>query len=139
LHERAPWLIIAPLLPNKPRGVSRADYRKVPNGDYWRLRTGSPWADIPDRYGLRRLKNRNGLVVDACWPADGRAERIAALHISSRAPDRPQAIMAGPCRWSDLNVSARQRARSKHAIQISWLTHLIRNFVYLFARRIVVL
>ena len=45
------WSIIAPLLPNKPRGVSRADDRKVLNGIYWRLRTGSPWADIPERYG----------------------------------------------------------------------------------------
>ena len=30
--------IIAPLLPNKPRGVPRADDRRVLNG-YWRLRT----------------------------------------------------------------------------------------------------
>ena len=35
----------------KPRGVARADDRKVLNGIYWRLRTGSPWADIPERYG----------------------------------------------------------------------------------------
>jgi transposase len=40
--------IIAPLLPNKPRGVPRVDDL---NGIYWRLRTGSPWADIPERYG----------------------------------------------------------------------------------------
>ena len=45
------WSIIAPLLPNKPRGVPRADDRLVLNGIYWRLRTGSPWADIPERYG----------------------------------------------------------------------------------------
>lgn len=45
------WSIIEPLLPNKPRGVARADDRKVLNGIYWRLRTGSPWADIPERYG----------------------------------------------------------------------------------------
>src|ERR671920_1396325 len=45
------WSIIAPLLPNKLRGVPRVDDRKVLNGIYWRLRTGSPWADIPERYG----------------------------------------------------------------------------------------
>lgn len=45
------WSIIEPMLPNKPRGVKRADDRKVLNGIYWRLRTGSPWADIPERYG----------------------------------------------------------------------------------------
>ncbi len=45
------WSIIAPLLPNKPRGVPRVDDRKVLNGILWRFRTGAPWADIPDRYG----------------------------------------------------------------------------------------
>ena len=45
------WSIIEPLLPNKSRGVPRVDDRRVLNGIYWRLRTGSPWADIPERYG----------------------------------------------------------------------------------------
>jgi hypothetical protein len=45
------WSIIDPLLPNKPRGVPRADDRKVLNGIYWHLRSGSPWDEIPDRYG----------------------------------------------------------------------------------------
>ena len=45
------WSIIEPLLPNKPRGVPRADDRKVLNGIYWRLRSGSPWDEIPERYG----------------------------------------------------------------------------------------
>ena len=45
------WSIIEPLLPNKPRGVPRVDDRKVLNGIYWRLRSGSPWAEIPERYG----------------------------------------------------------------------------------------
>ncbi len=45
------WSIIAPLLPNQPRGVAGVDDRKVLNGIYWRLRTGSPWADIPRRHG----------------------------------------------------------------------------------------
>lgn len=45
------WSIIEQLLPNKPRGAPRADDRTVLNGIFWRLRTGSPWADIPERYG----------------------------------------------------------------------------------------
>src|ERR1700736_5704719 len=45
------WSVIAPLLPNKPRGVARVDDRRVLNGIFWRLRTGAPWADIPERYG----------------------------------------------------------------------------------------
>jgi transposase len=42
------WSIIGPLLPNTPCGV---DDRKVLNGICWRLRTGSPWAEIPKRDG----------------------------------------------------------------------------------------
>ncbi len=45
------WSIIAPLLPNKPRGVPRVDDRRVLNGILWRFRTGSPWAEMPERYG----------------------------------------------------------------------------------------
>ena len=45
------WLVIEPLLPNKPRGVPRVDDRRVINGILWRFRTGSPWADVPERYG----------------------------------------------------------------------------------------
>jgi transposase len=47
----AEWSIIAPLLPDKPRGVPRRDDRRVLNGIFYILRTGSPWRDLPDRYG----------------------------------------------------------------------------------------
>jgi transposase len=46
-HE---WSILSPHLQNKPRGVARVDDRRVINGILWRLRTGSPWAEIPERY-----------------------------------------------------------------------------------------
>ena len=45
------WDVIEPLLPNKVRGLPRVDDRRVINGILWRFRTGSPWADIPERYG----------------------------------------------------------------------------------------
>ena len=47
----AEWRIIEPLLPNKPRGVARVDDRRVLNGVFYILRTGSPWRDLPERYG----------------------------------------------------------------------------------------
>ena len=47
----AEWSIIHPLLPNKPRGVPRQDDRRVLNGIFYILRTGSPWRDLPERYG----------------------------------------------------------------------------------------
>ena len=45
------WRLIEPLLPHKPRGVARVDDRRVLNGIFYVLRTGSPWRDLPERYG----------------------------------------------------------------------------------------
>jgi len=45
------WDIIAGLLPYKPRGVPRTDDRRVLNAIFYILRTGSPWRDLPERYG----------------------------------------------------------------------------------------
>ena len=45
------WDVIAPLLPNKSRGVPRVDDRRVLNGIFWVLRSGAPWRDLPERYG----------------------------------------------------------------------------------------
>jgi transposase len=45
------WRVIKPLLPNKPRGIARVDDRRVLNGIFWILRSGSPWRDLPSRYG----------------------------------------------------------------------------------------
>ena len=45
------WRLISPLLPNKPRGVARVDDRRVVNGILYLLRSGSPWRDLPERYG----------------------------------------------------------------------------------------
>jgi transposase len=45
------WSVIEPLLPRKWRGVKRVDDQRVLNGIFWVLRIGSPWADIPERYG----------------------------------------------------------------------------------------
>src|SRR5258706_15828548 len=45
------WALIKPLLPNKSRGVARVNDRRVLNGIFYVLRTGSPWRDLPERYG----------------------------------------------------------------------------------------
>ncbi len=46
------WGRIEPLLPrNGRRGKQWTDHRQVINGILWRLRTGAPWRDVPDRYG----------------------------------------------------------------------------------------
>jgi transposase len=49
------WRVIEPLLPTKPRGVSRVDDRRVLNGIFWVLRSGAPWRDVPKCLVLMRL------------------------------------------------------------------------------------
>lgn len=45
------WTAIKPMLPNKPRGVPRANDRRVLNGIFWILRSGAPWRDLPAAFG----------------------------------------------------------------------------------------
>jgi transposase len=47
----AEWALIWPFLPPAGRGAGRVDDRRVVNAIFWVLRTGSPWRDLPDRYG----------------------------------------------------------------------------------------
>ena len=49
------WTFIGPFLPKLPRrpdgrGRPWRENRSVLNGILWILRTGAPWADLPDRY-----------------------------------------------------------------------------------------
>ena len=48
------WQRLAPLLPNKPRGVPRVDDRRVISGIIHVLRSGGRWVDAPASYGPRK-------------------------------------------------------------------------------------
>lgn len=47
------WERLAPLLPPQQPRVGRPaeDHRRILNGILWRVRTGAPWRDVPERYG----------------------------------------------------------------------------------------
>ena len=45
------WARLAPLLPPRKAGKPRKDERLVTNGILWKLATGVPWRDLPERYG----------------------------------------------------------------------------------------
>src|SRR5918997_2624769 len=49
----AQWARLEPLLPPaRPRtGRPNKDHRAVVEAILWRLRTGAPWRDLPERYG----------------------------------------------------------------------------------------
>lgn len=48
----AEWAVLSRLLPSSgTAGRPRTDDRVVLNGIVWKLRTGSAWRDVPERYG----------------------------------------------------------------------------------------
>ena len=47
----AEWARLAPLLPPRTAGKRRKDDRLVINGILWKLATGAPWRDLPERFG----------------------------------------------------------------------------------------
>ena len=73
------WRILRVLLPverepgKRGRGRPPEDNRNVINGVLWRLRTGAPWRDVPEKYGnwnsiYRRFRR---------WSASGVWESVA--------------------------------------------------------------
>ena len=75
------WAEIAPLLPPTGRpGGQWAEHRQVLNGILWKLATGVPWRDLPERYGpwqtcYERFRR---------WQADGTWQRLLA-HAQTRS------------------------------------------------------
>jgi transposase len=75
----AEWRVLKVLLPverepgKRGRGRPPQDNRNVINGILWRLRTGAPWRDVPEKYGnwnsiYRRFRR---------WSAAGVWESVA--------------------------------------------------------------
>jgi transposase len=74
------WAVIAPLLPaNGERGGQWEDHRRIINGILWKLRTGAPWRDLPERYGPHQT------VYDRFvrWRRDGMWDRLLA-HVQTK-------------------------------------------------------
>lgn len=70
------WARLKPLLPpQRPRrGRPAHDHRTILNGILWRLNTGVPWRDLPERYGpWRTVYSRFRR-----WQHDGVWERVFA-------------------------------------------------------------
>jgi transposase len=51
--SEAEWRLLEPLLPPERGRKSRPafDNRQIVNGILWRIRTGAPWRDLPEKYG----------------------------------------------------------------------------------------
>lgn len=75
------WAEIAPLLPRTGRpGGQWADHRRVVNGILWKLATGVPWRDLPERYGPWQTCHERFRR----WQADGTWQRLLA-HAQTRS------------------------------------------------------
>ncbi len=85
------WAIIAPLLPNKVRGVARVDDRRVINGILWRFRTGAPWRMC--RSGMAPRTALYNLFVR--WRAAGVRDRL--LEAVSAANDGDIVMIDSSC------------------------------------------
>jgi transposase len=82
------WAQIQPLLPdNGKRGQQWRDHRQVINGILWKLGTGAPWRDLPERSGPWR-------TVDARftrWQVDGTWDRLFA-HVQTKSDAVGEAV-----------------------------------------------
>lgn len=65
------WAILEPMLPapGQGRGGRWGDRRRVINGILWRMRTGAPWRDLPERYGPWKTcyERYRRWAVDGTW------------------------------------------------------------------------
>ncbi|WTW99953.1 IS5 family transposase [Streptomycetaceae bacterium NBC_01309] len=93
---QAEWDVLAPLLPPVGgRGGRWADHRTTVNGVLYRLRTGLPWRDLPERFGnWQTVYQRHRR-----WSADGTWDRIlTALQVRADAE--------GALDWSCVGVDS---------------------------------
>jgi len=68
------WALIRTLMPKPRPGGRWNDHRTTLNGMMWVLKSGSPWRDMPERYGAWKS------VYDRFrrWTDDGMIEKILA-------------------------------------------------------------
>ncbi len=76
------WQRLAPLLPPQRPWTGRPnhDHRTIINGILWVLRTGAPWADLPERYGFDREAYRARNRVERLFNRLKQFRRIATRY-----------------------------------------------------------
>jgi len=128
-HEMsdAVWARLHPLLPAHTAGQPRQDDRLVINGILWKLATGAPWRDLPERYGpwssvhTRFRRWRLAGIWDAIFAAVQRAADAAGqldweVHFVDstivRAHQHAAGAKGGPSRRRSVGARAVSRRRS---------------------------
>jgi len=120
------WERLRPLLPPRGtgRGRPRADDRTVVEGILWRLKTGAPWRDLPERFGpwrtvysrFRRWQHAGVWArVLAALQADGDAQGDLdwSLHFVDGTTVRAHQHAAGAKKGAATRPSAARAAGSR--------------------------
>jgi transposase len=103
ITDRA-WATIEPLLPRSGRrGGQWRDHRTVINGILWKVRTGAPWRDLPERYGPWQT------CADRLyrWRREGRWDRI-------RTYVQPKSDAVGEVVW-EVSIDSSTARAHQHA------------------------
>uniref|UniRef100_UPI0036DBDDA0 IS5 family transposase n=1 Tax=Priestia megaterium TaxID=1404 RepID=UPI0036DBDDA0 len=99
------WLLLEPHLPSLGgRGGRWNDHRTVLNGILFRVRTGVPWRDLPERYGSWKIvyeRHRR-------WSADGTWDRLLQAV-------QADADLGGRIDWSMVGVDSTSCRAHQHA------------------------
>jgi transposase len=120
------WGRLRPLLPppSSGRGRPRADDRLIVDGILWRLATGVPWRDLPERFGpwrtvysrFRRWQERGvwARVLAALQAeADSKGDLDWALHFLDGTTVRAHQHAAGAKKGAATRPSAAPAAASR--------------------------
>jgi len=96
----ARWVVLDPLIPEPlrrkdGRGRPWKDRRAVLNGIRWVLRTGAPWADLPDRYPSYQTCHRRFQQWVRCGVVKGILEALALDLNAQGALDIQEAFIDG--------------------------------------------
>ena len=125
------WQILDSLIPQPtPCGVGRGrpwkDRRAVLNGILWVLRTGAPWADVPDRYPPYQTCHRRFQQWVRSGIMRGVLEAVAEdLQIRGRLDVR-EAFIDGsfaPAKKGDRRSAKRNAVRERRSWQ--WQTAMV--------------
>lgn len=88
--SEAEWRLLKDLLPSERGRKSRPAYdnRPIVNGILWRIRTGAPWRDLPEKYGkwmtvYQRFRR---------WSEAGIWEAVASAVTQAMADNRHHSI-----------------------------------------------
>ncbi|GGY76603.1 transposase [Streptomyces anulatus] len=99
------WSLLEPHLPSPGgRGGRWNDHRTVLNGILFRVRTGVPWRDLPERYGSwKTVYERHRR-----WSADGTWDRLLQAV-------QADADLAGRIDWGMVGVDSTSCRAHQHA------------------------